>query len=250
MNIENFLFKGTSGIDLSGRIYRKNNDNTNGVIFSHGLFSSKDGYKITRMAETIVNTGCVLMTFNFRFTGESSENIADISILDEVEDLNCAIKFFQGKGIKKIHLMGSSLGAAVSILTASLKAFKIESMILIAAPLRFTGIFPGIKIQDLEHMDAYDTFDISGIKLKNGFLKELFNIDMIDAVKKIKCPSLLIHGKMDQVVDFSNLHTFINNSSCECTTLVIDDGDHNLTRDSDINCISLKVSEWLGKFNV
>jgi len=73
---------------------------------------------------------------------------------------------------------------------------------------------------------------------------------MPGAVKKIKIPSFIIHGKMDEVVDFSNLDLYINNCTAECTSLVIEDGDHNLTRDSDIGIISKGVKEWLGKFNV
>ena len=47
------------------------------------------------MAESIAETGFVLMTFDFRFSGENSETISDISILDEVADLYYAIKYFK-----------------------------------------------------------------------------------------------------------------------------------------------------------
>jgi len=249
MPVDNFSFQSASG-DLSARIYRKNNDYKNGIIFSHGLFSSKDGYKITRMAESIAETGFVLMTFDFRFTGENSGNISDISIMDEVEDLNYAIRFFKTRGVEKLHLMGSSMGAAVSILAASENIHKIESMILIATPLDFSGIFPGLDPGNLMNLNDDDIFDAMEIPLKNRFIKELFSTDMISAVKKIKSPTLLIHGRMDQVVNFSNLNAYIKNTTFPCSSLVIEDGDHNLTRDSDINSITEKVTWWLGKYKL
>ena len=190
------------------------------------------------------------MTFDFTFSGESSGNITDISVSEEVEDLKCAIRFFKNKGIEKIHLMGSSMGASVTILTASTNMFEIESLILIATPVTFTQLLPDknkIEIDSLDH-NGY-TF-ITGIKVNNRFIKELFEIDMLAAIKNIRIPSLLIHGKKDAVVDSSNLDSFIRNSPSKCTSIIIEDGDHNLTRDSDINLISENIKSWLGKFNI
>lgn len=247
---EDFRFSNHRGIELAARIYRKNGNSKSGIIFSHGLFSSKDGYKITKMAEDIINTGFILMTFDFTFSGESPGNISEISILEEVEDLKCAIDYFRSMGIDKIHLMGSSMGAAVSILAAASGKFNIESMILIAAPLSFEKLVPGIKTSEIKSLNPDGFTEISGIAVKNRFIKEIFEINIIDAVKRINIPSLLVHGKIDAVVDFSNLTVYMENCKSECISLVIEDGDHNLTRDSDIKMISEKVQAWLGKFNV
>ncbi|HPS88297.1 MAG TPA: alpha/beta hydrolase [Spirochaetota bacterium] len=250
MFIENFKFRNSRGIELAGRLYRKNKDQKAGVIFSHGLFSSKDGYKITRMAETIVESGYTLLTFDFTFSGESSGSIKDISISEEVEDLKCAVNFFKSKGIEKIHLMGSSMGAAVTILVSSLDLFDIESLILIAAPLSFEKLVPEIKKDEVKSLDPDGYTSIQGVMVNNRFIKEIFETEMVEAVKRIKIPTFIVHGKMDAIVDFGNLEVYIKNCGSECTSLVIDDGDHNLTRDSDISIISEKVKEWLGKFNV
>lgn len=250
MIIENFKFKNNRDIELAGRIYKNNEYQKAGVIFSHGLFSSKDGYKITRMADSILNSGFSLMTFDFTFSGESSGSFEDISIMDEVDDLICAINFFKNSGLEKIHLMGSSMGAAVTILTASLGKFDIESLILIAAPLSFEKLIPEVRKDDIESLALKGFTSISGVMVNNIFIREIFEIDMVDAVRKINCPVLIIHGKRDAVVDFSNMNTFIENCSTFCSPLVIDDGDHNLTRDSDIEIIIENVKDWLGKFNV
>ena len=250
MLIDNFKFLNNRGVELAGRIYRKNTGVTSGVIFSHGLFSSKDGYKITRMADAIVESGYTLMTFDFTFSGESPGNISEISIFEEVEDLKSAVNFFRGSGIKKIHLMGSSMGAAVTVLTASSAPGGIESLILIATPLSFEKLVPEVKKENVELLDPDEYTSISGVKVKNRFIREIFKINMPDAVRNIKIPALIVHGKMDEVVDFSNLDIYIKNSPAVCETLVIEDGDHNLTRDPDIAVISERVRGWLGKFNV
>jgi len=249
MNIENFTFRNMKGLDLSARIYSPDIPSDKGVIFSHGLYSSKDGYKIKKMAEGIVNCGYILMTFDFTFAGESPGNITDISVLEEVNDLLSAIKLFRERGIQKLHLMGSSMGAAVSLIAASESDDKFESLILIATPLDLLGIIPDMTPEKVDLLESHGYSYVQGIKLKNSFFRELKNIDMIDAVRKINEPVILFHGGMDDVVKFSNHELFINNVKTDVSAFVIPDGDHNLTRESDIEFMMQKISEWLRRLN-
>jgi len=247
--IDNFTFRNMKGIELSARIYLPDVPCGKGVIFSHGLFSSKDGYKIKKMAEGIVNCGYTLMTFDFTFSGESPGNIADISVMDEVNDLFSAIKIFREKGISKLHLMGSSMGAAVSVIAASESDVKFESLILIATPLDLLGIIPDITPEKADLLEPSGYTSVQGIKLKNSFFKEIRNINMPEAVRRIKSPVILFHGGTDEVVKFSNHELFMENIKTEASAYVIPDGDHNLTRESDIDFMMRKISEWLRRFN-
>ena len=116
MYTEEFLFPGIAGHDLSGRIYCDNPENKSGVIFSHGLFSSMDGYKITRLAQSIVSSGYSLMTFNFSSAENFENNTRNLSILRQVRELECAADEFIKRGVERLHLMGSSMGSAVTLL--------------------------------------------------------------------------------------------------------------------------------------
>jgi len=248
MNKKDFSFLNKKGISLSARIYSPEKETHSGVIFSHGLFSSKDGYKITRLAHTIISCGYALMTFDFTFAGESSGNISEISFMEEVYDLQCAIDTFKQMGIKKIHLMGSSMGAAVSLFTAGTMEEKFESLILIATPVDLLGIIPQMDKSKADLLDENAFTTISGIQVKNKFLKELSSIDIAGAAKKIKSPVLLFHGREDKVVSFKNHEILLQNIKSRITSCIIEDGDHNLTRDSDIDIMSQKISQWLRDF--
>ncbi len=249
MKTEEFTFRNRSGLDLSARIYSPDFPCHRGVIFSHGLYSSKDGYKITKMAAEIVRCGYTLMTFDFTFAGESPGNITDISLLEEVNDLVAAIEIFRERGMRNIHLMGSSMGAAVSVMASARSGESFDSLILIATPLDLLGIIPDMTPEKASLLDPESYTFISGIKLKNRFFKELNNIDMVSAVKKINSPVILFHGGMDQVVDFRNHQIFLENIQSEAFPFVIPDGDHNLTRESDIEYMMSKISEWLARFH-
>ena len=120
---------------------------------------------------------------------------------------------------------------------------------LIATPLDLGAIIPGRIKDQLPELDDRGYSEISGIMVNNSFLKEIIGISMVDAVKKIDCPVLLIHGTDDAVVDFSNLALFTANCKTNCTPLPINGGDHNLTDDKDLKIIDRNITEWLGKFN-
>jgi fermentation-respiration switch protein FrsA (DUF1100 family) len=58
---------------------------------------------------------------------------------------------------------------------------------------------------------------------------------------------MIIHGKLDPVVPFSNALELEKNLHAPHESLFIADGDHNLTRDADIALLKGEVPAWLLK---
>ena len=249
MFTKEFLFPGSGNSSLSARIYSSNTKNNKGVLFSHGLFSSKDGYKITHLADGIVSCGYDLMTFNFSSSENPGHDVRKISVTGQVQELSAAVNEFQRRGISKIHIMGSSMGAAVTLLYAASAEAAVESLILIATPLDLLSIIPGMTAEKALQLDDSAFSEISGIKVSNIFFREIAHISMLDAVRKIKSPVLLIHGKKDPIVDFSNFGLFISNCATQCRELAIEGGDHNLTGDREMTVILENTVTWLERFN-
>ncbi len=246
ISAEDIFFTNNLGRRLAGRIYRSESYDDTGIIFSHGLFSTKDGYKITRIAGDIAATGHRLMAFDFTFAGASGGDIAALSIIQEVEDLAAAVAFFKTRGIQKIHLMGSSMGAAVSILYASRQDPSIESLILIATPVDIQALFTrATGIDDVTLLPPDGMTTVEGIAIKNAFFLEIPGIDMAGALAAIRVPVLAIHGGRDTVVDPVNVALLEDNLSTFTKTVIIDDGDHNLTRDTDIRFLKKTIIAWL-----
>lgn len=244
--VENIRFKNNLGRPLAGRIYRPERPGRAGVLFSHGLFSSKDGYKITRLAGDIISAGYPVMTFDFSSCGESGGELSDLSVLQEVEDLAAAVAYFKESGIDTIHLMGSSMGAAVTLLYAARGDAAVQSLILIAAPVDFKNMFPeitGARGAASFAEDGMTTLD--GVSIKNSFFREIAAIDMPGALRKVSVPVLAFHGGRDTVVDPRNAGILEDELSTFVKTVVIEDGDHNLTRDLDIRLMKETILSWL-----
>ncbi len=246
ISVEDISFPNNLGRRLAGRIYRSDDADDTGIIFSHGLFSSKDGYKITRIARDITETKHAVMAFDFSFSGESGGNIEDLSIIQEVEDLASAVAFLKERGMKRIHLMGSSMGSAVSILYASRQDPAVESLILLATPVDIHALLvKATGLADVSSLPPAGMTSIEGISIKNAFFLEIPKIDMPGAINAIRVPVLAIHGGRDTVVEPRNIDLLEDSLSTFTKTVIIDDGDHNLTRDTDIQFIKDTIISWL-----
>ncbi len=245
MITESIEFTNTRGQLLSGRIYRDETPSQKGIIFSHGLFSSKDGYKITRLAGDIVNEGFTLMTFDFSFAGESEGNIADLSLLQEVDDLKHAVRFFKEQKISVLHLMGSSFGGAVTLLYAASPECTIDSLICIATPVNLLKLAHAMGVTDIESLPDDGVTIVEGLTLKNRFFRELLTVDMATAVRSIQIPALIIHGEKDTVVSVENARFFHDECPSFSKQVIIEGGDHNLTEERFLEAVRLSLVNWL-----
>lgn len=245
MNVNKLTFYNNKSQKIAAKIYQNSPISPAGVIFCHGLFSTKDGYKITHLAEYIVNAGFTLLTFDFSFVGESGGNISELSILQEVDDLNSAFFYFQKYGIENIHLIGSSMGGLVSLLFSSVMGDKVRSQTLIAAPVILYGLMHSMADADIDALPENGFTMVDGISINNKFFKEIKIIDIEKAIANTTVPTLVIHGGKDNVVPVNNAAMLIKNISCEKRIVLIEDGDHNLSREPDLEILRDNIVEWI-----
>ncbi len=242
MKTESFFFINESGFRLAGRLFVPDSPNESCVIFCHGLFSTKDGYKITRLTEGIVRAGFALFTFDFSCAGDSDGNIEDLSIFQEIRDLESAVSFCRNRGFEEIHLFGSSMGALVCLLYAQHHADGIASISLIAPPLDLRGLYKkAAGISNLATLPDDGKTQLDGVVLRNSFFKEALAIFPEEAARSITMPVLIIHGEKDEVVDVENAFRLMRLLAVNRKLVVIGDGDHNLTRPKDIEIIACEI---------
>lgn len=247
MNIRNFLFNNNTNKKLSGRLHFNGKPGREAVIFSHGLFSTKEGNKIKKLAEPIVNKGYTLMTFDFRFCGESGNNISDFLIMDELQDLLSAIEYLKSIGVEKVHLMGSSIGGLISILGAASGKYDIESLILIATPTILINLPGDIDEEEIHDLDPSGYRSYKGVLLNHGFFKELVSINVREALLNLSCPVLAIHGSEDSVVSIDDYNLIKENVLENFKGKIIEGGDHRLFKDNDFKQLTEEIIQWLGK---
>ena len=71
---------------------------------------------------------------------------------------------------------------------------------------------------------------------------------MADIISKIDVPIIAIHGGRDAVVDPHNVSFLEKFYARPLKKIMIEDGDHTLTRDSDIEILRGAIISWLKGF--
>ncbi len=97
------------------------NERRPAFLVLHGFGGNKEGFGQIAIANQLIQWGYVTMRFDFRGCGESEGEHGRILCLDQVSDTSNALTYMADRpdvDPKRIALVGSSFGAAVSVYTA------------------------------------------------------------------------------------------------------------------------------------
>ncbi|MBL7197156.1 MAG: prolyl oligopeptidase family serine peptidase [Candidatus Omnitrophica bacterium] len=178
------------------------------LVLCQGLMDSKD--KLKYLASYFCSRGCVVLRFDYANTGESEGRFENLTISQEVSDLNSALDFVSELNLvdnDRIGVIGYSFGGMAAILQTG-RDSRIKCL----------GILAGV-------MDSYETmknifseeeivrWNINGYiflrklpslkryRLNVDFLKDATKYNMLDEVAKVKIPLVFIQGENDRIVE-------------------------------------------------
>lgn len=112
--VEYVTFTARDGMELGGRLIGEGGRPV--VIFCAGMFGSMDGD--THMAAPFVGAGFNVFQFDWRGHGISAGERTTLGVR-EVHDLTGAVDYLQARGVRRIGLMGFSMGGAVALRAAA-----------------------------------------------------------------------------------------------------------------------------------
>jgi pimeloyl-ACP methyl ester carboxylesterase len=209
------------------------------------MFSSKDGLKITAFAPHIAASGVNLLSFDFSGAGESEGRIQELSVLQEIDDLVSAVKFFTAYYAERIHVIGSSLGGVVAMMFSAKNPVCLASLVTIAAPIDLAGL-----VSRVAGIDAAGCIPpekqtlIEGVAINNSFFIEALKIDTLKAAASVAVPWLAIHGENDEVVPSENAD--LAASLCgNCAKFIVKDGDHGLAGKENLSLLQSAIISWI-----
>ena len=150
----------------------------------------------------------------------------------------CINELVNSLKIKKIIIIGHSFGGRIALIYASI--YDVKKIVLLASPFKKeitklsykTKVYkklknvPGLKwIGNIikKHIGSTDYNNAN--EIMRGVLVKSINVEMIEDIKKIKCPTLLIWGVLDTAVPIERayeLKSLINNSKL----IAYEDGTH------------------------
>ena len=222
------------------------------LIFHHGLMSSMNGDKAL-----FVESYCKKKDYNFiRYDnyghGASSGKFIDQTISSWLEGLLLVIEQLT---TGQVILIGSSLGAWISILAGIVLPQRVAGIITISAAFDFTEelIWNGIGLEQKAKLKKDGTCEIGGAN-PDCSRKYPISLNLIEDARQhlllnrnnidITCPMHLIHGMQDIDVPYTiSTRGAEKIKSNNVVIKLIKDGSHSLSRPSDLQLLCNSIEE-------
>lgn len=198
------------------------------LLFCHGYKGFKDWGAWNLMAETFAKKGFLFIKFNFAFNGGTLEEPIDFPDLDafgentytkELDDLEVMINWISSEDfpyaemadLSRFTLIGHSRGGGVVVIKAA-EDERIQKLITLAAVSDFGERFP--KGEELAAWKQKGIAYIENMRTKQqmphlfdfyeDFMQNEERLTISKSAKKLKIPTLIIHGTADPIVSVEN----------------------------------------------
>lgn len=236
-----FKIQGKKDLSIDINIYENPDFNNKKplVIFAHGFKGFKDWGGFPYMLKKISDEGFVTAGFNFTYNGVDSEHPTEFSRLDlfakntftrELDELECVINYFYEHteeyniDREKIALIGHSRGGGISIIKAA-ENDMVKCLITLASVSDFNRYTEEHKKKWREkgYFEVLNSRTNQMMRINSSLLDDIENnksmLDITAAVRNLHKPFLIIHGKEDLSVRYSEAEAIFRNSDKYLTEL-------------------------------
>jgi len=239
-------FKSSYSDKIAYKINQTKSETT--IFFFGGYASTMTGTKATSLNQWAQKQKINFVRFDYSGHGESGGNFQDGTI---TKWLNEAEEVFHKLKTKKNIIIGSSMGSWISLLLTK-KNSDINGFVGIASAPDFT-ISQWLKLdanQQNEFIEKgsilFPDDDYGDYEVSYKFVNDGFNNVLLDKKIDISCPIRLLHGRLDKVVPFTVSEKIIEKVLSEDKDLkIIEDGDHSLSRESDLNILFEQIKYFI-----
>ncbi|HOB61035.1 MAG TPA: alpha/beta hydrolase [Candidatus Competibacteraceae bacterium] len=222
-----------------------------GVIFLGGFTSDMTGTKATTLAQWCRQRGQAFIRFDYSGHGASSGRFVDGTIGRWASEALAVLdQLTEGPQI----LVGSSMGAWLMLLTALARPERIRSLLGLACAADFTRYLLWDRLdpplQERLRRERVITLPSSygePYVIAMDLIEEAARHRLLDRpVLPIHCPVRLIHGMNDVDVPWqTSRHVLEKLASPNVRLILVKDGEHTLSRESDLRLLTRTLGELL-----
>lgn len=243
-------FSNADGAPLSGVLETPDGGASAWAIFAHCFTCSKKSLAASRVARGLAERGIGVLRFDFTGLGESGGDFSTSGFSSDVADLVAAAEWMASTGRTASLMIGHSLGGAATVVAA--KALNdVKAVVTIGAPSDAGHIVEQFKesVPEIES-DGRAQVNLGGrpFTLSRTFLEEVRKTTVIDAVKDLRKPFLILHAPGDDVVGIDNATDLFVAAKHPKSFVSLDSADHLLTGKNDAAFVIDVISGWSGQY--
>jgi len=244
-------FKNERGKELVGVLHLPEKGKPPLVIICHGFQNSKTDRKFIKLARVLQKEGICVFRFDFEGCGDSEGDPKEITIKNEVADLNSAFKTVQNEfdlDLKRVAFVGASLGNVVTSLL--LKQYKISAKTLVFWSQAFNQrelLKNWYSKEDIREIMKKGVIYKGDKKIGKNYFLENKNKDYSSALSELKLPILIIHGKEDKDVPLK-FSQQLKGKSKNISLIVLPKANHKFDDFQSQEELVRHTQKWLRKY--
>ena len=224
------------------------NGSKTSVFFFGGYASDMTGTKATALSQWCEKNNYNFIRFDYSGHGKSEGNFEDGGITKWSSEATEVLKNFSNE---KNIVIGSSMGGWISLIVSLRNLNLISGLIGIAsAPDFVVGEWNRLSDDQKSQIKNDGKIIINWDKYNDDytitykFLKDGMNNMLLNSAINVDCPIRLLHGRLDQVVSYETSEKIIEKITSKNKKLtIIEDGDHSLSRESDLQLLFDNIRE-------
>jgi pimeloyl-ACP methyl ester carboxylesterase len=204
-------------------------------FFVHGLNSNRRGDKALYFARQVARQGEAFASLDFTGHGDSEGKLVDLSLTRNLSDLDRALRHVREEAgpFSSIFLVGSSMGGLTALWYSALHPGRVNANLLVAPAFELAGrllLSIGRKKAQRwrEEGKTHLVTDYAEFDLGYGFVEDEARYPIATLMRKLKTPTLILHGTQDETVPYRLSRNFAQKVQLAKLTLIAG-GDHRLT---------------------
>lgn len=216
------------------------------ALFAHCFTCSKDFHPVRHISNTLTASGFGVLSFDFTGLGESEGEFSDTSFSSNLEDLISAADFLKENFKPPSLIIGHSLGGAAVIFAAS-QLSSVKAIATIAAPADVAHV-QHLLAEEIETIqeegEAIVSLEGRKFKVKRSFLRDLENHRLLNAVKNLRKPILIMHSPQDRTVGIEHAEDIYTAAFHPKSFISLDGANHLLTNKRDAKYAGRVIAAW------
>lgn len=184
------------------------------LVLCHGFGGDKEGKLFDCLVDSLNKKGIAVLRFDFNGHGKSEGKFEDMTVLNEIEDAKCILRYASSlPWVSKIAMGGHSQGGVVTAMTsgqlvaqADKDIKKIQAVVLLApaAVLRDDALRGNTfgKMYDPKNPPAkIEMWD--GKALGGNYIRTATTLPIYETAKNYHGAECILHGDADRVVPYT-----------------------------------------------
>ncbi len=246
-------FSSYDGTGLEGT-YVSGQPGCNAVaVMVHGITSSRDEFGLfSGLASYLSQQGLPSFRFDYRCHGKSKRPMEELTLAGIVNDIEAAAALALAQAsVAAVHVVGMSFGGGLSAFWAATTEKRVLSTALLAPVIDYEEDVLGqhgalvdgrLSEKAASSLRRRGHLKMDGVPYGSALLNELRFISGVEGLRRLKCPTVIIHGDADSVVPYSSSERAAReHERCELVNIPGTDHGFGVPDDEDLSSPATKA---------